>query len=168
LKGEEVAADKSRLDSFGHPVLSGVAVVIEDIVTEKLKLKARSVKLGYAQRAAAHFASATDAMEAAACGEAAVRAAVDEKSGYMVKIIRLQSEPYKWTTDLQPLGDIANVEHKIPRDWMTEDGFLPNEKFIEYARPLIQGEVKVPMESGLPKYVVLDRNLIEKTLAPRA
>jgi 6-phosphofructokinase 1 len=168
LKGEEVAADKSRLDSFGHPVLSGVAEVIEDIVTEKLKLKARSVKLGYAQRAAAHFASATDAMEAAACGEAAVRAAVDEKSGYMVKIIRLQSEPYKWTTDLQPLGDIANVEHKIPRDWMTEDGFLPNEKFIEYARPLIQGEVKVPMESGLPKYVVLDRNLIEKTLAPRA
>ena len=44
--------------------------------------------------------------------EAAVRAAVLEgKSGYMVKIVRVQSEPYKWTTDLQPLGDIANVEH---------------------------------------------------------
>jgi 6-phosphofructokinase len=168
LKGEEVAADKSRLDAFGHPVLSGVAEVIEDIVGEKLKLKARTVKLGYAQRAASHFASAIDAMEAAACGEAAVRAAADGKSGFMVKLIRMQSEPYKWTTDLQPLGDIANVEHKIPRDWMTEDGFLPNEKFVAYARPLIQGEVKVPVESGLPKYVTLDRSPVEKKLAARA
>lgn len=168
LKGEEVAADKSRLDAFGHPVLSGVADVIEDIVGDKLKLKARSVKLGYAQRAASHFASATDAMEAAACGEAAVRAAADGKSGFMVKIVRLQSEPYKWTTDLQPIGDIANVEHKIPRDWMSEDGFLPNEKFVQYARPLIQGEVKVPVEGGLPKYVTLNKSLVEKKLAPRA
>ena len=168
LKGEEVAADKSRLDAFGHPVLSGVADVIEDLVTEKLKVKARSVKLGYAQRAASHFASAIDSLEAAACGEAAVRAAVnDEKSGVMVKLVRMQSEPYKWTTDLQPLDDIANVEHKVPREWVTEDGFLPNEKFLEYARPLIQGEVKVPIEGGLPKYVVLERSPVEKKLPPR-
>ena len=168
LKGEEVAADKSRLDAFGHPVLSGVADVIEDLVTEKLKVKARSVKLGYAQRAASHFASAIDAVEAAACGEAAVRAAVnEEKSGFMVKLVRMQSEPYKWTTDLHPLNDIANVEHNVPREWVTEDGFLPNEKFLEYARPLIQGEVKVPMEGGLPKYVVLDRSPVEKKLPPR-
>ncbi len=168
LKGEEVAADKTRLDAFGHPVLAGVGEIIEGLVTERLKLKARSVKLGYAQRAASHFASATDAMEAAACGEAAVRAAVDGKSGYMVKIVRMQSHPYKWTTDLQPLGDIANVEHKLPRDWITEDGFLPNEKFIEYARPLIQGEVQVPVEGGLPKYVVLEKSPVEKKLPPRA
>jgi 6-phosphofructokinase 1 len=67
---------------------------------------------------------------------------------------------------LQPLDDIANLEHKIPRDWMTEDGFLPNEKFLEYARPLIQGEVHVPVEGGLPKYVVLERSPVEKKLAP--
>ena len=168
LKGEEVAADKSRLDSFGHPVLSGVADVIEDLVTEKLKVKARSVKLGYAQRAASHFASAIDSVEAATCGEAAVRAAVnDEKSGFMVKLVRMQSEPYKWTTDLQPLNDIANVEHTVPREWVTDDGFLPNEKFLAYARPLIQGEVKVPIEGGLPKYVVLERSPVEKKLPPR-
>ena len=166
--GKELAADQSRRDAFGHPVLSGAAEHLEEIVTKKLNLKARSVKLGYAQRAAAHYASLTDATEAAACGEAAVRNAIEGKTGYMVKIVRLQSSPYKWTTDLQPLGDIANVEHTVPRDWMTEDGFLPNEKFMEYARPLIQGEVVPPIEGGLPKYVVLDRSPVEKKLAPRA
>jgi ATP-dependent phosphofructokinase / diphosphate-dependent phosphofructokinase len=166
--GKPLAADTSRLDAFGHPVLSGMGEYLEDLVKERLKMKSRSVKLGYAQRAAAHFASLIDATEAIACGEAVVRAAVtEEKSGCMIKIVRLQSNPYKWTTDVQPLADIANVEHFVPRDWMTEDGFLPNEKFIEYARPLIQGEVKVPIEGGLPKYAVLERSRVEKKLVPR-
>jgi 6-phosphofructokinase len=166
--GDEIAADKTRLDAFGHPVLSGAAKHLGELVQGKLNLKTRTVKLGYAQRAAAHCASATDSAEAAACGEAAVRAAVQGQSGFMVKIVRLQNSPYKWTTGLQPLQDIANVEHKIPRDWLTEDGFLPNEKFIEYARPLIEGEVKVPIEGGLPKYVVLDKVRVETKLQPRA
>src|SRR4051812_4159618 len=165
--GDEVAADKSRLDAFGHPVLSGAAEYLEDLVSEKLKVKSRSVKLGYAQRAAAHYASATDAAEAAACGEAAVRAAIEGKSGFMVKLVRLQNNPYRWTTELQPLGDIANVEHLVPRDWISEDGFMPNEKFIEYARPLIEGQVTVPVEGGLPRFVCLEKVRIEKTLPPR-
>ena len=134
---------------------------------ESLRFKTRTVKLGYAQRAAAHCASETDVEEAAACGEAAVRAAVHGKSGYMVKLVRLQNSPYKWTTDLQPLGDIANVEHLIPRDWISEDGFLPNEKFIEYAHPLIEGELLLPDEGGLPKFVVLAKVPVEKKLPPR-
>ena len=96
-----------------------------------------------------------------------MRAAIAGKTGFMVKIVREQSSPYKWTTGLQPLGDIANVEHFMPRDWFTADGFLPNEKFIEYARPLIEGEVKVAMEGGLPKYVTLAKSPVEKKLAPR-
>ena len=168
LSGQEVAADRSRLDAFGHPALSGAAEHLENLVQEKLRLKSRSVKLGYAQRAAAHYASATDSAEAAACGEAAVRATVAGKSGFMVKLVRLQTNPYRWTTDLQPLGDIANVEHLVPREWISKDGFLPNEKFVEYARPLIEGEVKAPVEGGLPKYVVLDKVPVEKKLPPRA
>ncbi len=166
--GEEIAADKKRLDAFGHPVLSGAAEYLSALVGDQLEVKSRSVKLGYAQRAAAHFASATDAAEAAACGEAAVRAAVEGKSGYMVKIVRLQSHPYKWTTGLEPLDRIANVEHLVPRDWISEDGFLPNEKFVEYARPLIEGEVKVPIEGGLPRFIVLEKVRVEKKLPPQA
>jgi 6-phosphofructokinase 1 len=139
-----------------------------ELVQAKLNVKTRTVKLGYAQRAAAHFGSATDCAEATACGEAAVRAAIAGQSGFMVKIVRQQANPYKWTTDLQPLQDIANVEHLIPREWFTADGFLPNEKFFEYARPLIEGEIKVPIENGLPKYVVLEKSRVEKKLPARA
>ncbi len=166
--GEAIAADKSRLDAFGHAVLSGAAEHLGELVKKKLDVKTRTLKLGYAQRAAAHFASATDAAEAAACGEAAVRAAVNGASGFMVKIVRLQNHPYRWTTELQDLKDIANVEHPIPRDWISEDGFLPNEKFIEYARPLIEGEVKVPIEGGLPKFVALEKVRVEKKLPARS
>jgi ATP-dependent phosphofructokinase / diphosphate-dependent phosphofructokinase len=165
--GEEIAADKSRLDAFGHPILSGAAEHLADLVQEKLNLKSRSVKLGYAQRAANHFASATDSLEAAACGQEAVKAAVEGQSGFMVKIVRVQNNPYKWSLALQPLGDIANVEHFLPRDWISADGFLPNEKFVEYARPLIEGEVKFPVDGGLPKYVTLEKVRIEKKLPPR-
>ena len=86
----------------------------------------------------------------------------------MVKIVR-EAQPdgsVKWGTGLQSLADIANVEHFVPRDWISEDGFLPNEKFVEYARPLIEGEVKPPVEGGLPKYVELDKTKVEKKLAP--
>jgi ATP-dependent phosphofructokinase / diphosphate-dependent phosphofructokinase len=166
--GQEIGADKSRLDAFGHPVLSGAADKLAEIIQGVLQTKTRTVKLGYAQRAATHWASATDATEAYACGEAAVRAAISGQSGFMVKIVRQQSNPYKWDIGLQPLQDIANVEHFMPRDWITEDGFLPNEKFIEYARPLIEGEVRPPTDGGLPRFVTLERNPVEKKLPARA
>ena len=60
------------------------------------------------------------------------------------------------------------MEHFVPREWISEDGYLPNEKFVEYARPLIEGEVKVPTDGGLPKYVTLEKVKVEKKLPPRA
>jgi 6-phosphofructokinase 1 len=131
-----------------------------------MNLKTRTVMLGYAQRAAAHCASLTDANNAFACGEAAVKAAVEGRSGCMVKIIRnVQPDgTIKWSTSLQPLQDIANVEHFIPRDWISEDGLMPNEKFVEYARPLIEGEVRALMEGGLPNYITLEKSRVEKKL----
>ncbi|HTL54331.1 MAG TPA: 6-phosphofructokinase [Candidatus Limnocylindrales bacterium] len=167
--GEEIGADKSRLDAFGHPVLAGAAEKIKEYIQGKLNTKTRTVLLGYAQRAAEHFASLTDSNNAFACGEAAVKAAIAGQSGLMVKIVRDQSNgSLHWSTGLQPLADIANVEHLVPREWISEDGCLPNEKFVEYARPLIEGEVKFPIENGLPKYVSLEKSKVEKKLPPRS
>jgi 6-phosphofructokinase len=168
-KGEEIGADMTRLDAFGHPVLAGASEKIKELIQGKLNTKTRTVLLGYAQRAAEHFASLVDSTNSFACGEAAVRAAVAGSSGYMVKIVRNLNPDgsITWGTGLQPLGDIANVEHFVPREWVSPDGLLPNEKFVEYARPLIEGEVKYPVEGGLPKYVVLEGNRLEKRLAPR-
>ena len=169
-KGEEIGADKSRLDAFGHPVLAGAAEKLKELIQGKLNTKTRTVLLGYAQRAAAHAASLTDVNNAFACGETAVRAAVDGKSGYMVKITRATQPDgsVKWGTDLQPLSDIANVEHMIPRDWISEDGYLPNQQFVDYAAPLIVGESAPPSEAGLPKFVTLQKSLVEKKLEPYA
>jgi 6-phosphofructokinase 1 len=167
-QGEEIGADKTKLDAFGHPLLSGAADRLAELIQGKLGTKTRTVKLGYAQRAAAHFASATDINESFACGEAAVRAATNGMSGLMVKIVRRSSHPYKWELALQPLEDIANVEHFVPREWISEDGMLPNEKFVEYARPLVEGETQPPMEGGLPKYVTLQKVPVEKKLPARA
>jgi 6-phosphofructokinase 1 len=165
--GTEYSADRSRLDAFGHPVLSGAAERLAEVVHGKLNTKTRWVKLGYAQRCASHYASATDTAEAVECGRAAVRAAVEGKDGFMVKIIRTSEAPYKWTTGLQPLGDIANVEHLVPRDWISDDGFMPNDKFVQYALPLIEGEVHVPTLGGLPQLAVLERHSIKPKLPAR-
>jgi 6-phosphofructokinase 1 len=167
---EEVGADPNRVDAFGHKYLSGAALKLKDLVEAELKTKTRTVLLGYAQRAAAHCASATDIENAVACGRAAVRAAVDGQSGYMVKITREYVEDdtgarrIRWGTALHDLRDVANVEHFVPRDWLTEDGMMVNEKFIEYAAPLIEGEVRAPIEHGLPKYVVLEGIPAEKKM----
>ncbi|HYK90825.1 MAG TPA: 6-phosphofructokinase [Acidobacteriota bacterium] len=167
--GEEIGADKTRLDSFGHPVLAGAAERLKQIVQGRLNTKTRTVLLGYAQRAAAHCSSLTDVTNGFACGEAAVKAAVEGNSGFMVKVVRhVQSDgKIRWSTGLQPLSDIANVEHLVPRDWISDDGFMPNDKFVEYARPLVEGEVKPPTEGGLPIYMALQKSLLEKTLPPR-
>lgn len=166
--GTEFSADTTRLDAFGHPLLSGVADRLAELVQGKLGTKTRALKLGYAQRCAAHWGSAQDAAEAVAVGESAVRAAISGQSGYMVKILRDSNSPYRWSTGLHDLKEVANVEHRVPREWLSEDGFLPNEKFIEYARPLIEGEVRVPIEGGLPKYTTLERSPVEKKLPARS
>jgi 6-phosphofructokinase 1 len=169
-EGKELGADTNLLDAFGHPVLAGAAEVLKELVQGRLNTKTRTVLLGYAQRAAAHFASKTDADNAFACGEAAVKAAVEGQSGQMVKIVRntRADGSIQWTTGLQPLSEVANVEHFLPRDWISEDGFLPNENFVNYAQPLIEGEVQVPTEGGLPKYVQLEKVRVEKKLPARS
>jgi 6-phosphofructokinase 1 len=126
------------------------------------------VKLGYAQRAAAHFASQQDVDEAVACGVAAVRAAIDGKSGFMITIERQSDEPYEFTTGLHPLGDIALVERTIPRDWISEDGWLPNENLIKYVAPLVAGRLDLPTKGGLPKFAELTRVPVEKVLPQRS
>jgi 6-phosphofructokinase 1 len=168
-KVEILAEDKTWVDAAGNPLRAGAADRLAELLKRhKVNASIRTVKLGYSQRCAAHFASAADVAEAVACGEAAVRAAVAGQSGFMVKIVREQDNPYKWSLALHDLKDVANVVRGVPRDWLSGDGMMPNEKFIEYARPLIEGELKLTLEGGLPKYVTLEKVPVDKLLPPRA
>ena len=86
----------------------------------------------------------------------------------MVKTTRLTSDHgfVKWSTDVQGLGDVLGAVNSVPRDWLSDDGFLPNEKFIAFAQPLVEGESHPAFEKGLPKFTSLEKVPVEKKLPP--
>ncbi|MBQ1501810.1 MAG: 6-phosphofructokinase [Firmicutes bacterium] len=144
------------VDAFGHKQLSGVGVALKDLVEAELGISARCNTLGTAQRSAMHCASRTDAEEAYLAGQTAVRYALADKSGIMVTLERAGDEPYKCVCGETPLANVANLEKKVPREWINEAGNYVTEDFVRYVRPLVQGEAPVPMKDGLPDYVRLD------------
>ena len=121
-----------------------------------------------AQRAAAHCAAKSDSDEAFMAGQAAVRAAVSGETDKMVILVRTEADGYSCETGLAPLSEIANGVKLLPESWINEDGVSMNYNFIKYALPLIQGEVEVPFENGMPQYIELKKIHEEKRLGAYA
>ena len=90
--------------------------------------------------------------------------AIECVTGKMVSLVRESNNPYKCVTGLADLDAVANGEKKVPREWINERGNMPTQAFDDYARPLIQGEVVVPIKDGLPLYARLKGVLAEKKL----
>lgn len=145
-------------DAFGHAQLGGVAPVIAAMVKSRLGHKYHWAVADYLQRAARHIASRVDVEQSHALGCAAVELAMAGKSGVLPIIVRRSDEPYRWEIGEAPLAAVANVERKMPRDYITEDGFGITEACRRYLRPLIDGEDYPPYAGGLPRYVRL-RNI---------
>jgi len=154
-------------DSFGHVQLGGVAEMLKNIVEQQAGFKCRYIKLGTCQRNAMHFASATDASEAAMCGRAAVRAAMDGVAGKMITLLRQKgTKGYKCTTGLADLAEVANGEKKVPAEYINKDGNFITEAFRQYAGPLIRGQVEIEIaDDGLPVYVRLEKHMLKKKTA---
>ncbi len=154
-KGEYIAAGGQR-DAFGHAQLSGAGAVLKDIVEREIGVKARCNTPGTMQRVAMHFASATDAEESYRVGKTAVEYALADKSGVMVTLERSEETPYRCVCGEIALGQVANIVKSVPVEWINDEHNDVKEEFIRYCRPLIQGEVALPMRDGLPDYVRLD------------
>lgn len=103
-----------------------------------------------------HFASRTDAAEAFLAGVKAVKLAFAGKSGLMVNLLREDSARYCCRTGSVELDRVAGAEKKVPQEWIAASGNFVTGRFISYARPLIQGEVRVPIKNGLPDYFSLE------------
>jgi 6-phosphofructokinase len=162
--GNYLAAD-SATDAFGHAKLGGAGEALSEIIETGIPTaKVRVARPGLIQRAAAHAASKTDVDEAFLAGQAAVRAAVAGETDKMVTLVRGETEHYTVETGLAPLSEIANGTKKLPREWINEDLVSMNFQFLRYAQPLIQGEVTVPYDNGVPTYARLDKVRVEKTL----
>ncbi len=82
----------------------------------------------------------------------------------MLTIDRLTGPHYAWKISSVPLAKVANVEFKMPRHFIDEEGYHITEACRHYIQPLIQGECYPPYNDGLPRYVRLKNILVEKKL----
>ena len=150
----ELGGGADSVDVFGHKQLSGCALTLAGIVSERTGYKTRAIEMSTLQRAASHMASLTDIDEAMEAGCHGVWAAAEGKSGVMVVLSRISEKPYFCKMDTYDIHDIANGEKTVPVEWITEDGRGLKNELLEYVRPLIMGEVLPVYVDGLPAHLV--------------
>lgn len=155
-------SEAGTTDAFGHTQLGGVAPLLADRIKSELGHKHHYAIADYLMRSARHIASGTDLEQSYAVGRAAVEYTAAGKSGVMVTIERTSDEPYEWTLGEAPLDEVANVEKKMPREFISEDGFHITDACRRYLAPLIVGEDYPPYVGGLPQYVQLKNVAVPK------
>lgn len=151
-------------DAFGHTQLGGLAPMLASLIRDRLGYRYHWAVADYLQRSARHLASATDLEQAWAVGKAAVDLALTGENAVMPVIVRTNDTPYQWHIDSAPLEQIANVERKLPPEFIREDGFGITAEARRYLQPLIEGEAYPPYEQGRPCYVRLQNTLVPKRL----
>ena len=151
-------------DAFGHTQLGGVAPFIAHRIRENLRFPYHWAVADYLQRAARHIASKTDVQQAYAVGRAAVEFALQGYTAIMPTIVRESDQPYTWTIGMAKLEDVANKEKKMPREFISADGFHITQACRTYLVPLVQGEDYPPFKNGLPDYVTLKNRAVPKKL----
>jgi len=157
-------AEAGSVDAFGHAQLGGVGPYIAQLVHERHGYKYHWAVADYLQRAARHIASRTDVEQAVAVGRAAVELALAGRNAVMASIVRLADRPYRWEVGSVELKNVANVEKKMPREFISPDGFGITAACRTYLAPLVEGEDYPPYRNGLPDYVRLKNVAVAKKL----
>ena len=151
----EMGKDDVGVDAFGHKQLNGCADVLANLIKEKTGLKTRPIILSSLQRAAAHVASLTDLQEAEKVGKHGAKLAFNNESGKMVIMERVSNNPYKIKySSFNDIHDIANLEKKVPLEWIDQENNYVKDELIDYIRPLILGEVKQYYKDGVPEHLI--------------
>lgn len=157
-------SDSGLRDAFGHAQLGGVAPMLANLVNSKLGFKYHWAVADYLQRAARHIASQIDVEQAYAVGEAAVEMAIAGKNAVMPTIIRGNGDRYRWSIGEAPLNRIANREKKMPKSFISRDGFGITPTARRYFEPLIKGEAYPTYKNGMPIYTTLKKASTPKKL----
>jgi 6-phosphofructokinase 1 len=161
----EFLAEAGTKDAFGHSQLGGVGPVVAQMSQEAFGYKFHWAVADYLQRSARHIASKVDVDQAYAVGKAAVEFALKGRNAVMPVIVRKSAKPYRWSIGEAPLQAIANKEKKVPRNFITADGFGITSACRAYLSPLIGGEDYPPYRNGLPAYTALKGASVPKRLA---
>ena len=157
-------ADADTKDAFGHKQLGGVAPQIALIINSSLGYKCHWAVSDYLQRSARHIASQTDLEQAYSVGKSAIDFVLKGENAVMPIIKRKKTKKYSWEIDKVALSKVANKEKKMPRSYITKDGFGITESCKKYLRPLIQGEAYPPYRNGMPVTANLKNKLLKKKL----
>ena len=167
LRGADgkILSESGLRDAFGHAQLGGIAPLIAQLVKEHLRYKYHWAVADYLQRAARHIASKTDVTQAYKLGEAAVKLALKGENAVMPIIVRDSDKPYKWHIEAAQLSEVANKERKMPRNYISADGFGITGACRAYLAPLVLGEDYPPYKNGLPDYVTLRNQAVPRKLA---
>ena len=144
-----------EIDAFGHKQLGGNGRILEKVLKEELKYKARYIELSLVQRCAGHCLSETDILESAELGKVAVRLGLDGLSGRMARLTRISDNPYKVEYSSVDIKEVANKEKIVPAEWINVDKNGVTEEMLGYLRPLIKGEMSCRYKDGVPEYLVL-------------
>jgi len=163
-KNGKFLADAGTVDSFGHKQLGGVAPRIAEMISNKLGFKYHWAVSDYLQRSARHISSQVDLDHAYAVGKAAVEYASSGENAIMPIIVRKKTKPYSWEVGKVTLSKVANIEKKMPRNFISKDGFGITQSCKNYLSPLIQGEAWAPFENGVIQTASLKNKLIKKKL----
>ena len=151
--GHHISEDECNVDAFGHKMLSGTAAFLAKRIKNELGVKTRAVEINTLQRAAAHLQSKTDIDEAFNIGFLGAKAGIDGNTGVMMNFERVEDSPYLSIVKKCDINLVANIEKCIPGEWISEDGFYVNEHFIQYAKPLIMGELSNIVCDGIQSHI---------------
>ena len=157
-------ADAGTTDAFGHKQLGGVAPQIASIINSSLGYKYHWAVSDYLQRSARHIASQTDLDHAYAVGQAAIKFVLNGENAVMPIIKRGKTKKYSWSIDKVALSRVANKEKKMPRSYISKDGFSITKSCRDYLNPLVQGEAYPPYKNGMPVTASLKNKLVKKKL----
>lgn len=139
----EKTAACAECDSHGNVQLSGsgalgdyLAGLVKKAFGQK-KMRIRADTFGYLQRSFPGFYSEVDAREARMVGRDAVKYATSGDVDGSVAIVRVSNKPYRSTTKLTALKNVAKHTTAMPKKYLSAGGNNIKDSFKTYLEPLV-------------------------------
>lgn len=154
-KGRPFLAETVQADSVGRR--------LAEFIGESIGYPAYVYEAGRLPFHAVRLASGTDLKEAYEMGRDAVRSAINGQSGFMLKLKRESTSPYKCTNSLVLLEEVVQARYnRLPLEQLDLARLQPTEGLCQLLLPLIQGDPEIPLdENGLPEFARLSKTLVE-------
>ena len=135
-----------------------VGEYLSQFLSENLGVSSHVYNMGASARITGNSISEVDNNEAFEAGKAAVIATIEGKTAKLMSMKRKDVDGYGVEMEWVALDEVTSQAKVFPTEWVHENAVSLRHHFLKYAQPLIQGEITLPHENGLPNYVALSKN----------